>query len=328
MTRIKPPIFCSSLQLSHLHRGLHKGRLRSVSAVFALSLLFGCAVNERPQDITLASPSGSPKATTPVSLEQVNPATEQPLEPALPKAVTSQTVPRVATKEPVQAKAPQYRIVNVVLTKPGCKGGACPSITLKRLSFNGYDRFNAFLESSLVNMAQIDSNQSKVFSDLAELSADFWKTAENRYEIVLGASVKRATPEIVVVALESYLFSGGAHGISTMQYVNWLPKLDRIVTLEAMLLPGQLKAFEAVLRSQHTKWLETNEFAKADKTAYEKMWPFQFSDNAALLENGIAVTFDPYTLGPYVLGMPTIVVPFAELKGIVNNNLISRISTP
>ncbi|MDO9023934.1 DUF3298 domain-containing protein [Zwartia sp.] len=307
---------------------LEETGFKTLLFIFVFSLLLGCSADERPQDITLASSTVTSESSVPANAVQGSTAPQQTLKPALPKAPSSPSTPKVETAEPPSGKAPQYRIVNVVRTKPDCKGSTCPSITLKRLTFKGYDRFNAFLETSLVNMAQVDTNQSKVFRDLADLSAHFWQTAESRYQIVLGASVKRATPEIVVIALESYIFSGGAHGMSTMQYVNWLPKLDRILTLDAMLLPGQLSAFEAALKRQHAKWLETNEFARTDPAAYEKMWPFQFSDNAALLENGIAVTFDHYTLGPYVLGMPTIVVPFAELNGIVNPNLLARLSSP
>lgn len=302
--------------------------VKALASLFLFAVLLGCTIAERPQDITLAAQAAdTSSALASASVSRQAKEVKSPERPS-PRATTVQTQASETKKEDVSSKASQYRVVNIVRTKPDCKGSACPSITLKRLSFDGYDRFNAFLETSLVNMAQVETNQSRVFRNLADLSSYFWKTAENRYEIVLGASVKRATPEIVVIALDSYIFSGGAHGMSTMQYLNWLPKLDRIVTLEEMLMPGQLKAFEAVLRKQHRQWLETNEFAKADRMSYEKMWPFQFSDNAALLDSGIAITYDPYMLGPYALGMPTIVVPFAELKGIVNPTLLAMLKTP
>ena len=301
---------------------------KALASLSLLTILLGCTITERPQDITLAGPATDASSTqTSAFVSRQAQEVNSPEAPS-PRAATVPSKVNETKKDSISSKAPQYRIVNIVRTKPDCKGSDCPSITLKRLSFDGYDRFNAFLETSLVNMAQVETNQAKVFRNLADLSSHFWKTAENRYEIVLGTSVKRATPEIVVIALDSYIFSGGAHGMSTMQYINWLPKLDRIVTLEEMLLPGQLKAFEAVLRKQHRRWLETNEFAKADQASYEKMWPFQFSDNAALLDSGIAITYDPYMLGPYALGMPTIAVPFAELKGIVNPALLARLKTP
>lgn len=222
---------------------------------------------------------------------------------------------------------PRYRVVNLMTKMPDCQGEQCPSITLKKLSFEGHERFNAFLDHSLLGLALMDTSQSKTYASFADLAAQFWKTAEDRYEIVLGAEVRRATPSVIVIELQSYLYSGGAHGMSTMQYVNWVPKMDRILTLNDMILRGRMRAFEAALKKQYMKWLETNEFAQTDKAGYSKMWPFQFSDNAALIQDGIAVTFGHYVLGPYALGMPTIVVPYSELKGIINSGLLAKIQS-
>jgi len=223
---------------------------------------------------------------------------------------------------PPTLEPPRYRLHSLVTKMPDCKGELCPSITYKKLSFEGYPRFNTFLDRSLLGLALIDTSKVKNFADLA---SQFWKSAEDRYEIVLSAEVRRATPSVIVIELQSYLYSGGAHGMSTMQYVNWVPKLDKILTLNDMVLRGRMMAFEAALKKQYVKWLDTNEFAQTDKAGYTKMWPFQFSNNAALMQDGIAVTFDHYVLGPYALGMPTIVVPYAELKGIINNGLLAKI---
>lgn len=227
------------------------------------------------------------------------------------------------------SEVPRYRVVSLVTKKPDCKGELCPSITFKKLSFEGYDRFNVFLDRSLLGLALIDMEGSQVkrYGNIADLAAQFWKTAEDRYEIILGAEVRRATPSVIVIELQSYSYSGGAHGMSTMQYVNWVPKMDKILTLNDMVLRGRMKAFEAALKKQYMKWLDANEFAQADKAGYSKMWPFQFSENAALMQDGIAVTFDHYVLGPYALGMPTIVVPYSELKGIINSGLLAKIQS-
>lgn len=227
--------------------------------------------------------------------------------------------------EQVSSGVPKYRIVSVVRSKPECEGELCPSITFKRLSFEGYERFNAFLERSLLAIALVDPSESKTPLSLSALANAFWQTAEDRYEIVLGAEVQRATPSIVVIELLSYAYTGGAHGMSTTQYINWTPLQDRILTLNDLILPGRMRAFEAALKKQHAQWLENNEFAQTDKAQYLKTWPFQFSDNAALMSDGIAVTYGHYVLGPYALGMPTILVPFSELKGIVNRGLLSKL---
>jgi hypothetical protein len=171
----------------------------------------------------------------------------------------------------------------------------------------------------------MDVGQDKTFTNLGDLANAFWKTADERYEIVLSAEVIRDTSSMVVAELYSYAYTGGAHGMSTAMYVNWSPSLDKIFTLNDVVLKGRMKAFEEVLKKKHAQWLKDNEFAQADMAAYLETWPFYFSDNVALLQDGIAVTYGHYVLGPYALGMPTIVVPYSELKGVINSGLLKRL---
>jgi len=216
------------------------------------------------------------------------------------------------------------KILTLKKTKPNCKGSECPVLNFKRLTFTGYDRFNGFLEQTLLSLALVETNRDQAFRDLTELEDYYFKTAKPRDEIALASSVKYMSDEVVVVQLDSFIFTGGAHGISTTQYLNWLPKTDRLLTLEAMLLPGKVSAFEEALKQQHALWLKKNPLAKEDPAGYNKMWPFEPSDNVALLENGLAVTYDPYRLAPYSFGKPTIYIPYRELKGILRPELLPK----
>jgi hypothetical protein len=242
-------------------------------------------------------------------------------------------IPKIAVKTNATTSAivsnlkpgPQYRILSKILTKPNCSGDACPSITFNRLDFEAHPRFNAFLVRSQLEIALMGVGQGKAFIQLGDLAKAFWDVADNHDEIVLSAGVIRDTASLVVAELYSYAYTGGAHGMSTAMYVNWSPSLDKIFTLNDFVLPGRMKAFEEVLKKKHAQWLKDNEFAQTDLAAYLETWPFEFSDNAALLQDGIAVTYGHYVLGPYALGMPTILVPYAELKGIINRGLLKRI---
>lgn len=279
--------------------------------------------------------------TTPVvstqSVMQPTPLRAPVALPAVPAAPATNETPKAGssartaastrsapvTAEPQQGIQPSKKQV-LVQTKPGCTGKQCPSIKLERLIFTQHERFSAFVEQSLLSMAQIESNQAKNFETLKQLSDYFWATARPRDEILLRATLKRATPTIIVVQLDSYIYSGGAHGNSTTQYLNWLPQSDIVVNLQTMIPSDNMPAFEAALKRQHARWLQTNDLAKADPKAYDKMWPFHFSENAALLEEGIAITYDPYEIGPYALGMPTLIVPYSELQGILRPELMPR----
>ncbi len=284
--------------------------------------------NRAAPDGPIAIPSPVQAPTRLATAVMIEPAAS----PALPSG-DSTTVSTTNTSESVSstgtASAPEpakiaSKIVTFKRTKPDCKGSECPVLNFKRLTFTGYDRFNAFLEQTLLSLALVETNRDKGFRDLPELETYFFKTAKPRDEIALASSVKYMSADVVVLQLDSYIFTGGAQRISTTQYLNWLPKTDKLLTLEAMLLPGKMPAFEETLKKQHALWIKKNPLAKDDPAAYLKLWPFEPSDNVALLENGAAVTYDPYRLAPYSFGKPTIYIPYRDLKGILRPELLPK----
>lgn len=282
-----------------------------------------------PSPVAIPSPVQSPTRLATAVMIETAPSTA-PSRASAPGASSNATEGMVASNpnNTSESAQPEKKIASKVLTlkktKPGCKGSECPVLNFKRLTFTGYDRFNGFLEQTLLSLALVETNRDQAFRDLTELEVYYFKTAKPRDEIALASSVKYISEEVVVVQLDSFIFTGGAHGISTTQYLNWLPKTDRLLTLEAMLLPGKAPAFEEALKKQHALWLKKNPLAKEDPAGYNRMWPFEPSDNIALLENGLAVTYDPYRLAPYSFGKPTIYIPYRELKGILRPELLPK----
>lgn len=311
-------------------------------------LMLGCAGKERAGDITLAnqpertdtsSARGSESAkSTSNMLTTGGSSVLTTAEPLATKSDASnsgsnlsdsaassnaQTGAGSSSAAVTNSKLPA-RITTITRTKPECKGKDCPVIKVKRLSFTGQPRFNAFLDQIMASMVEIDANRAPVFQNLAEFATYFWKISKPRDEVVLEASVKRGDDDLVVVQLDSYIFTGGAHGLSTTQYINWLPKSDKLLSLETMLLPRKMPEFMKALEKQHTAWLLTNPLAIENPKSYKKKWPFVPNDNAALLEQGIAVTYDAYSIAPYSFGRPTLIVPYSELKNILHPELFPK----
>ena len=261
--------------------------------------------------------SQTPLATT-LPISPVGQASVAPLgskEPTVPDNTSSSTA--------VNTSKIPARSTTIVRTAPDCDKADCPSIKVVRLNFAGRERFNAFLDQIMASMAEIETANHAPFRTMSEFASYFWKIAKPGYQVVLEATIKRGDEDLVVVQLDSYIFTGGAHGLSTTQYINWLPKTDKILSLEGMLLPGKMPAFEQVLKKQHAVWLTKNPQAIENPASYNKLWPFVPTDNAALLAEGLALTYDPYTIAPYSFGRPTLVIPYSELQGILQPQLLT-----
>ncbi len=266
-----------------------------------------------------SSPVAAPITLPPSAQTSAGSAPTEAPDPASTASGSSGTA---SSSSLIEGSKIPARSISIVRTKPGCTAPDCPSIKVKRISFAGRDRFNNFLDQTMASMAEVDASNSAAFRSLAEFASYFWKISKPGYEVVLEASIKRGDEDLVVVQLDSYIFTGGAHGLSTTQYINWLPKTDKILSLESMLLPKKMPEFERALKIQHSLWLKTNPQAMENPAAYNKLWPFVPTDNAALLAEGLAVTYDPYSIAPYSFGRPTLVIPFSELKGILRPELL------
>ena len=297
--------------------------------IFGLAIQ-GCTSSQRAGDITLASQPVSAESSTSASASNLVTSSGTAISTETPKSSNtgqdSANTPKSDNSDSAvvsNSKLPA-RTISVTRTKPDCKGSDCPVIKVKRLSFSGRARFNAFLDQTMATMVQMDSNQAQSFKSFNEFAEYFWRVAKPRDEVVVEASVKRGDEDLVVVQIDSYIFSGGAHGLSTTQYINWLPQTDRLLSLETMLLPNKMPAFQNQLKKQYDAWLRQNREAIDNPTTYKKKWPFVQNDNAALLKEGVAITYDPYSIAPYSFGRPTLVVPYKDLKGILRPELLPK----
>lgn len=202
-------------------------------------------------------------------------------------------------------------------SRPGCTAD-CPTIQVDSVAFPQEPRLSALVDHALATMTGFGpDSQQRSYIDLAGFEPYYWKTAQAGYQVVLKAAVLRQTGNLVVLQLDSYQFTGGAHGIPATQYLNWQRSPDRVLSLADVLVPGQRPAFMQALRSAHAAWLRGNPDAQDDPARYDKMWPFQESENYALVADGVRVKYDAYSIAPYSHGQPELTIAYSALRGIL-----------
>ena len=65
-------------------------------------------------------------------------------------------------------------------------------------------------------------------------------------------------------------------------------------------------------KAAHQQWLAQQPDAKSLADG----WPFDKTDVMALMPTGLALKYQPYSIGPYSMGTPEIVIPYERLTGI------------
>lgn len=281
--------------------------IRLTALILGSSLvLVGCGTPSAPPNITLVKP----EVVTPVASTVTSANTTNDTSNAQPKAPTESGPPLATTP------------IKMTVTGDNCRDGRCGKLTVISVAFPEFKDFSTFIDISLSTMASIDSNTVPPYRGLKSLSEFFKETAAPRSEVLLEAQVLRNSPTIVVMALKSYIYIGGANGLSSTQYLNWLPNFNRLAGLQTILLPERMTQFMAALKQQHEVWLTQQRDAIGNLEQFKAQWPFKPSDNVALLSNGLEVSYEPFTIAPKSFGEPKITIPYEQLIGILRPEYI------
>ncbi|PRY98935.1 hypothetical protein BCM14_0372 [Jezberella montanilacus] len=217
-----------------------------------------------------------------------------------------------------------YQVITSSNTSSGCKPDQCSKVSVKLVAFDGKPKINAFLDQSLAAIGEVDSESKPPHRSIIAFKNYFLSTAKAGQTVTLESSVIRNSKELVVIQLDSVIFSGNRDALSTTQYLNWLPLADQLVTLEGMLLPDKSKDFQQLVLRQYEQWLKDHDDELGNVSEFKKIWPFVSTDNVALLDSGLRVSYDPVILAPRQFGRLSWIIPYGQLTDILRPELLPQ----
>lgn len=208
-------------------------------------------------------------------------------------------------------------------TKPGCKG-SCARIQVDSLVFPGNRALTSYVDQQLAHMATFESRREPSASVLAFMDY-YWLQANDRDEVILNAKTRYRNQHITVLELGAWQYlTGAAHGMSEVRFINWDNRTNKPLTLEQIIQPNQLGAFEMQLRDAHRKWLATQEAAQENPDNYNRLWPFQMTHNVGLTDAGLVAKYNSYEIAPYSSGQPELLIPYPQLTGILQPQFLPK----
>ncbi len=245
----------------------------------------------------------------------------------------------------------QGETVKIQVKLPECKGNTCPDFTVERLQSN-FPFIDQLLDQQILNqlgrmLEVVDADtpaastpkNTESKSDLdsqAQLYADSFvkideelKALSSSHQISLMIKPKILQPKgkLATVVLNSSSYLGGAHGATSQRYYNFDLANQKQVQLHDLLLPKQKATLDKLAHEAFKTWIVDSKLA-TDPKEYEQAWPFQLTDNFLLGEQGLILQYGEYDIGPYVVGLPRLVIPFSELQGVLKPEYLPKVDTP
>ncbi|MFM7810920.1 MAG: RsiV family protein [Acinetobacter junii] len=266
-------------------------------------------------------------------------------EPKEPEDKPQDTVVN-QTSEPVL----RGETVKLAVTLPECNGNTCPDFTVERLQSNFpfidqlldqeiLDQLSKMLEivdadqasstaqgSEQTNHLDVQAQQYanafiKIDEELKALSSS------HQISLMIKPKILQSKGTLATVVLNSSSYLGGAHGSTAQRYYNFDLKNQKQVQLNDLLLPKQKAKLDKLAHEAFKTWVIDSKLANtADE--YEQAWPFLVTDNYFLGEQGLILQYGEYEIGPYVVGLPRLVIPFDQLQGVLKPEYLPKVETP
>lgn len=213
-------------------------------------------------------------------------------------------------------------------TAAHCKGEHCPTVNIEWLQFSDQDALNQAIESQLINMLQGSHPDTERHHSLTAITEQFIEDADELptsahqgWQLQASAQVVNQHGQLLTVALSSYEFTGGAHGMPMERFLHWDLANNQPLTLAELLVDGQQQAFWQQAQEAHDAWLNQQ---RLDED-FRDSWPFELSDEFYFQYGQLLLHYNVYSIAPYAMGAQTLAVPVSRLQGIIKDEYLRQI---
>jgi len=147
-----------------------------------------------------------------------------------------------------------------------------------------------------------------LFDMLAETDDEFGFTLE------IACAINSIYKNVLSVEINSYSYSyGAAHPNSWSSIVNLDLNTGEVIKLEDVVLPSGVETFlrtaEQIFKEKHGGPDEGWDYEPGN---------FTLAKNYAFQSKGIHFNYNPYEIGSYAQGMPSIFIPYENVQGLIN----------
>lgn len=215
------------------------------------------------------------------------------------------------------------------IEKESCVGEECARVSLSYPFFKGdgesVSLLNVHVEQQLVLFLNMDENQEIVPLDSAvsgfldsyqEFKNDFDSPQE--WEITVDAKVALLGKKLISIVFDTFSFTGGAHPNTYRLYLNFDPVKNEPLKNQELVLDenGLLILAESKFRQYHDV-IDSVTLAVDGRFFLEDEKNFFLPSAMGFEGEEFVLYYNPYEIGPYVMGSTELRFTKEEIKGLV-----------
>lgn len=183
---------------------------------------------------------------------------------------------------------------------------------------------NTTIETHISNTLNFDADKESVaFNQAIKTFNNNFKTFKNefpdssqKWEALIDGEVIYQSPEVISLALNTYIDTGGAHGNGQITLFNFNPETGLEYKNKAIIKNSE--AFLELARSHFKAELNDD----ANKSIEDYFWgdDFKLPENIGFSHDGIILLYNTYEIASYSQGITEFTIPYEEANKYLKIN--------
>lgn len=142
------------------------------------------------------------------------------------------------------------------------------------------------------------------------------------WEAVIKAEVTFEDPLMITIKLDSYLFTGGAHGYASTQFLNF--NKSKGIEMEDWELFNDRKDFQRFAENKFRKQENIPPNKPINSTGYMfERDTFYLPENIGFTQEGVKLLYNQYEVASYADGPVVLTLPYREVKKYLSGEIKS-----
>ncbi|QLE01355.1 DUF3298 and DUF4163 domain-containing protein [Galbibacter sp. BG1] len=204
----------------------------------------------------------------------------------------------------------------------------CPKVTIQipqaEPAVEAASKINGTIEKFVINTLNYSEEKTSdsITTALSIFRSDYTQLKERfpediiPWEASIKGKVSFENENFASVKMDSYVFTGGAHGYGSVSYLNFNLQTGEELSAKDLLIDEKsfIDFAEKTFRKQEKISPEANINSSGFMFENDN---FHLPNSIGFNENGIILTYNPYEIAAYADGLTKISIPFEEAKSFI-----------
>lgn len=169
-----------------------------------------------------------------------------------------------------------------------------------------------FSEDSLTNIT-IKNAVERFNTEYTTFKSDF-PDSPQKWEAFIDGEVTYRSPEVICMAINSYLDTGGAHGNTNVRFFNFNPQTGELYSKNELI--NNVSDISKIIERK----LQEKAKSKSDEPIEDFFFgkDFQLPETIGYSDEGLIILYNPYEIASYSQGIIEFIIPYSEISSYLN----------